>query len=135
MRSVCRAATSVVFCILMVCLVRCSSRQLTEPQIEACLSKTDFPNHTASARAAIAWLIAYEQKVQATSCCALEPRVSVMQKRSDLKTLNAELLNRIDTLEAGTDHERRVQLSTNDRCYRKLMDLYHDLMYATRQRR
>ena len=113
----------------------CRSQQLAEPQIEPCLGRTDYPNHNAPARAAIAWLIDYEQKVRDTSCCALEPRVSLLQKRSDLKTLNAELLNRIDRIEAGADHERRAQLSTGDRCYRALMDLYHDVMYAARPRR
>ena len=36
----------------------------------------------------IAWLIDYETKIKNTSCCALEPRPSVLAKRGELKPLN-----------------------------------------------
>ena len=112
----------------------CTSRQLTEEQMNTCLTRTDFADHNPAQRAAIAWLIDYDQKVKDTRCCALEPRTSVLAKRRNLKELNAELLNRIDALEAASDAATRAKLSGHDKCYRALMDLYHDAMFAARPR-
>lgn len=119
-------------CILIAQLTGCTSRQLSEGDLQRCLARTDFAGHNESARAAIGWLIAYEIKAANTSCCALEPRVSVLKKRTDKTVINTELLQRIDLLEQGSDYETRSRMSKDDRCYRSLADLYHDVLYAAR---
>jgi len=130
-----KAPVSLTGLILIVFATGCASRQISEEQTETCLRRTDRAEQNSAARAAIAWLIDYETKVKTTSCCALEPRTSVLAKRGDLKPLNAELLTRIDALEAGSDATTRAQLSGNDKCYRALMNLYHDVMFAARPQR
>ncbi|AFM11269.1 hypothetical protein [Turneriella parva] len=129
------APAALRFYILMNLAVGCTSRQITEGQIESCLARTDTVSHDTSRRAAIAWLVAYDQKVKDTRCCALEPRPSLLAKRRDLKELNDELLNRIDALETGSDAARRAELSAGDKCYRALIDLYHDGLFAARSQR
>lgn len=130
-----KASVSLTRLILIFVAIGCASRQISEEQIETCLTRTDWPEHNVAERAAIAWLVDYETKIKNTSCCALEPRPSVLAKRGELKPLNAEILTRIDALEAGSDAAKRAQLSGNDKCYRALMNLYHDVMFAARSQR
>lgn len=116
-------------------LLACKSRQLGEEGIPQCLARTDFAGHSPNLRADVGWLISYGGKVRETTCCALQPRIDLLQKRADLKQFKSELLLRIDILETGTNYEQRSELSQNDLCYRALMDLYHDTVYAERPRR
>lgn len=109
---------------LCLILIACRSRDLNTGGIARCLEKTDFPGHDAVLRGAIAWHIDYGRRVRETTCCALEPRDSVLRKRSDLAAFRDELFARIDTFEVAMKAERgNVR---NDTCYGALMDLYYD---------
>lgn len=110
----------------------CKSRQLSEAGISECLVRTDFSGHNPNLRADLGWYISYDKRVRETRCCALQPRIDLLQKRADLKIFKKELLQRVDILEAGTNYEQRAELSQGDLCYRALMDLYHDTVYAER---
>lgn len=112
----------------------CKSAQLSEADINACLQRTDFTGMNARERDSIAWLIEYDRKVRTTTCCAIEPRSSVLAKRNEIAALKNETLSRIDFFEAGGDAEARARLRRNDRCYAALMDLYHDINFAERRR-
>ncbi len=112
----------------------CKSAQLSEADINACLQRTDFKGMDARERDSIAWLIEYDRKVHTTTCCAIEPRSSVLAKRNEIASLKSETLSRIDIFEAGGDAEARARLRRDDRCYAALMDLYHDINLAERRR-
>lgn len=112
----------------------CKSAQLSEANINACLQRTDFAGMSTRERDSIAWLIEYDRKVRTTTCCAIEPRSSVLAKRNEIASLKTETLSRIDIFEAGGDAEARARLRRNDRCYAALMDLYHDINLAERRR-
>ena len=105
-----KASVSLTGLILIFVAIGCASRQISEEQIETCLTRTDWPEHNVTERAAIAWLVDYETKIKNTSCCALETRPSVLAKRGELKPLNAELLTRIDALEAMGTEEIALRL-------------------------
>lgn len=114
----------------------CRSRHLTEEGIEACLVRTDFIGHDKNLRAAIGWFIEYDRKLRGTTCCALQPRADVLAKRSDLAAFKEELLKRIDLLETNSSagSPTRTELREKNPCYGALMDIYHDVHYATRRR-
>ena len=88
----------------------CKSAQLSETDINACLKRTDFTGMNSRERDSIAWLIEYDRKVHTTTCCAIEPRSSVLAKRSDIASLKNETLSRIDIFEAGGDAVSRARL-------------------------
>lgn len=117
---------------LVLIVVSCKSRQLSEEGVAQCLTRSDFAGHDATLRGAIGWYISYDKKVRETTCCALQPRIDLLKKRGDLKPFKSELLQRVDIFEAGTNYEQRSELSQSDLCYRALMDLYHDVVYAGR---
>jgi hypothetical protein len=120
--------------LVVLLLTACKSTQLSEAAIEHCLIRTDFAGMNIHERHSIAWLIAYERKVRETTCCAIEPRSSVLAKRNHIAELKSEALSRIDILEAGGDSAARANLRRNDACYAALMDLYHDVNAAQRRR-
>ena len=126
-----RAVILVAICILLI--ARCKSAQLSGQAIEGCLTRTDFTGMNSGNRASIAWLIAYEGKVRGTTCCAIEPRSSILKKHGNTSELKNEILSRIDILEAGGDAEARANLRRNNNCYAALMDLYHDVNFAQRR--
>jgi hypothetical protein len=107
----CEGICCVNVLILIFVAIGCASRQISEEQIETCLTRTDWPEHNVAERAAIAWLVDYETEESKTPrCCALEPRPSVLAKRGELKELNAELLNAHRCkFEAGSDAAKRAQ--------------------------
>lgn len=113
----------------------CRSRHLTEEGIEACLVRTDFIGHDKNLRAAIGWHIDYDRKLRETSCCALQPRVDVLKKRSDIAALKEEVMKRVDLLETNSSAgaPTRAELRRDNPCYGALMDLYHDIHYAMRR--
>lgn len=127
-----RAKAVLTFCILL--LAACKSGQLSESSMAQCLARTDFTGMDMNERDSIAWLIAYERKVRETTCCAIEPRSSVLAKRGNISNLKNETLRRIDILEGGGDSDARANLRRNDACYAALMDLYHDINLAQRKR-
>lgn len=112
----------------------CKSAQLSETDINACLQRTDFTGMNTRERDSIAWLIEYDRKVRTTTCCAIEPRSSVLAKRNGIASLKSETLSRIGIFEAGGDAVSRANLRRNNACYAALMDLYHDINLAERRR-
>lgn len=113
----------------------CKSGQLSDAAIERCLIRTDFAGMNPHERASIAWLISYERKVRDTTCCAIDPRNSILAKQNNISALKSETLSRIDLLETGGDSDARASLRRNNACYAALMDLYHDIQFSDRRRR
>lgn len=120
--------------LLLLIPAACKSGQLSEAAIERCVARTDFIGMNFHERSAIVWLIGYECKVRETTCCAIEPRSSILAKQNNISALKSEALSRIDLLEAGGDSAVRANLRRSDACYAALMDLYHDVNTAQRRR-
>ena len=115
-------------------IASCKSAQLSGADINACLKLTDFPGMNTTERESIAWLIGYERKVRETTCCAIEPRSSLLAKQHNTSALKSETLSRIDIFEAAGNSDARANLRRNNSCYAALVDLYHDVIAAQRQR-